>query len=1574
MPPRLLRSFGFFATLILALSVIIVFPRVDANAAEGVDLTAQLNGTEIGVAGGDYTFVATFRNIGTEATMNPTIRFTMPEGSEYHSESCTTTGGAQCPTDTVLPQGTISSGQSATATIPLIPTNSSVQITFKGKFPFASSAAVSLSITPASGVTDNDLASNEVHQHARLNTDAEVTIEKEQNVEQSVTGTDRIYTVTYTNKGPLDLPNLRIADVLHVPSFASLPGVGVRWTVHCDQEASGSTECPTWANGDPLSNSFTNDNGVSLFDSQVNLPKNQKLVLKVTANILATCSRIGDSFELTNVAFQKGALGYNVIGEKNSPAVSGTVTGVPACQNAEVTKGKTQDREDVRLGETRTYTVVYENTSDLDITGMKVRELYTSPEASALSVNGEQLVNGLLRWSVSCDPANTSDGACPDWATGVEQTRSEMRSGDLFNKGGSWSEDGSTDKVLNLKAHQKVTFTIPMVVTGLCRPSPEFNVNNTALQLGSPELNVDTIGDASVSGRIIDIPACDHAELIVNKTADKEVSFFGDTINYTITYTNNGPSDIRNVYVRDDMNFFQHYDVNFAGGEVTYHCDNTSTAACPFHQGPQTRRIPADSLNKTPNVFGEYAQIPKGEKLIIRASFRPEGTCTPHSDTLLVRNKASYNLGSVEYIGNSNGEDGSTVDTKILCNDVTTNTHLSDATPDSGEPLTITSTIANTLGTAENLPITIALPSAAGFLLAPGTQPACASETADLCPTQWNWDPQARTFKATLPKLRAGESLVVTIPGTTGVVPLGGESYRVTTTAPSLGDKIPGAENTNRSDDTFVNQNSKVKITVTHTLISAPEDVAPSNLEFTARLKCDHSGTHDLSATIPQGKTQAEISIPDAVWKHDRCEFTAAKPTSDLPDGYAWLPLEDGTPENPGDRIIPAYSTDLVFPYHWRIGRSVVLPQPQVVDVCGPNNIVWAPLEDQPIIPEGAYTWSKNDAGQLVATFSPGFVAKIGSPTVFDLPADSDIACASVTVRTWTDPLEDGEGERTPLSLPISPVSVSLISVADDGAETQLSTAQTTDGTYTFADLAAGTYYVRFDSIPEGYEITRPTTAGSPTDSATDSDNFADALNPTGRSTQFRVTDGTTTVVDAGYKPLLGSISGLVWADTNNDGVRNDNTDPLTDERLRIQNVTVTLLNENGQPVRQNGLGQAVQPVTTALDGTYSFTDLPAGTYKIAFTAQDPALQLTQHGTADNSTNSDPLPGGVTDNIQLDVHSPAARHITHIDAGYFVRIPDYEKEGELRKAVTLSLNEQKTGQVVNHLDPTTIVYTQENKGTLSDDGKTLTVPGEGTWTIDLNTGAFTFSPDPAFVGDPTPVRYSGSTATGIPPVEPGTVTVYYPAALGDKVYEDVNRDGIFNEGDKPLADVSVTFTGSDGQILTATTDADGYYLIAVLPGVEYTATFSHNGYMPSVIPDESISGEHRNTVNEQGTVIVPPLNKGEKRLTVDAAFVQVPPPVTVPPTTPPGHTDEPGGNPGDNPGTDPHPSTPPTPPTPPVPNTPPAKEFPPRVPPAQGEQQSALASTGVQGSLVPTITTLLSLGVILMLGKRVRRN
>jgi protocatechuate 3,4-dioxygenase beta subunit len=173
---------------------------------------------------------------------------------------------------------------------------------------------------------------------------------------------------------------------------------------------------------------------------------------------------------------------------------------------------------------------------------------------------------------------------------------------------------------------------------------------------------------------------------------------------------------------------------------------------------------------------------------------------------------------------------------------------------------------------------------------------------------------------------------------------------------------------------------------------------------------------------------------------------------------------------------------------------------------------------------------------------------------------------------------------------------------------------KTTDanGAYFFTDLSAGCYEVTV-TAPTGYTAS-PTGLGTP---ATDSN-----PNP---STVCLATNSTEDVtIDFGFVPSLGRIGDFVWSDANGNGVQDGG-------ELGIGGVTVTLT--------QGGV--VVGTKTTDANGSYLFSDLPAGCYQVM--APAPAgYTASPTGAGTPATDSDPNPSTVclttntSENLTID--------------------------------------------------------------------------------------------------------------------------------------------------------------------------------------------------------------------------------------------------------------------------------------------------------------------------------------------------
>ncbi|TCS49321.1 putative repeat protein (TIGR01451 family), partial [Primorskyibacter sedentarius] len=144
--------------------------------------------------------------------------------------------------------------------------------------------------------------------------------------------------------------------------------------------------------------------------------------------------------------------------------------------------------------------------------------------------------------------------------------------------------------------------------------------------------------------------------------------------------------------------------------------------------------------------------------------------------------------------------------------------------------------------------------------------------------------------------------------------------------------------------------------------------------------------------------------------------------------------------------------------------------------------------------------------------------------------------------------------------------------------------------------------------------------------------------------------------------------------------------------------------------------------------------------------------------------------------------------------------------------------------VDGRLEPSTLVLTgtgAPSGSVLAADGKSLSVPGQGVWTVDTTTGEVIFSPEDGFTADPAPVAYTVADNDGnvsneaiitlqfvsIPPVAQDDLIV--DLATGSVATVDPfgdNGNGIDADPDGSLDPSSMLLTGTGapaGSVLSA---------------------------------------------------------------------------------------------------------------------------------------------------------------------------
>jgi len=133
---------------------------------------------------------------------------------------------------------------------------------------------------------------------------------------------------------------------------------------------------------------------------------------------------------------------------------------------------------------------------------------------------------------------------------------------------------------------------------------------------------------------------------------------------------------------------------------------------------------------------------------------------------------------------------------------------------------------------------------------------------------------------------------------------------------------------------------------------------------------------------------------------------------------------------------------------------------------------------------------------------------------------------------------------------------------------------------------------------------------------------------------------------------------------------------------------------------------------------------------------------------------------------------------------------DDSANGKSGKPTTIKVLENDS-DTENDIDSTTVLF--------ADGSKKFVVEGEGIWSID-NKGVVTFTPQKEFFDSPTPVTYRVSDKKAQVSNE-ATISVIYPdsnqASLGNRVWYDINKNGIQDNKESTLAGIKVELYDSN---------------------------------------------------------------------------------------------------------------------------------------------------------------------------------
>ncbi|MBL7818547.1 MAG: carboxypeptidase regulatory-like domain-containing protein [Saprospiraceae bacterium] len=286
------------------------------------------------------------------------------------------------------------------------------------------------------------------------------------------------------------------------------------------------------------------------------------------------------------------------------------------------------------------------------------------------------------------------------------------------------------------------------------------------------------------------------------------------------------------------------------------------------------------------------------------------------------------------------------------------------------------------------------------------------------------------------------------------------------------------------------------------------------------------------------------------------------------------------------------------------------------VTLCNTSNVVIATATTNTL---GKYSFPNLTAGTYIVKFpttiTGGKTLTTSSPITVALTAGQNFLNADGGYKPPVGSIGDlaycdnnGNAIYDAGDTPQSGVQVTLCNASNVVITTTTTDAQ---GKYSFPNLAAGTYIVKFPAtLGGGKNITTPNPM---TVNLAAGQNFVNT--------------------DAGYYKapvLLGTIGDLIFCDNNNNGVYDNGDTP-------ISGVTVTLCNSNGQ---------AISTTVSSTNGLYLFSALAAGTYIVKFTP-----------TLSDGKNLTTAP-------QITVNLVAGQNFLNADAGYYKPTPQYGSIGD----------------------------------------------------------------------------------------------------------------------------------------------------------------------------------------------------------------------------------------------------------------------------------------------------------------------